>query len=86
MAKDVDHFLVPQPFEMILMRSPTFASIPYFLIGLFGFLSSSYVLEINLLSYEGLVKIFSSSVSCCFDLIDSILCLLKDFRFMSPIY
>jgi hypothetical protein len=62
-----------QPFDIPWLRALCLALYPNF-IGLFGslesnFLSSLYILDINRLSDERLVKIFSQSVGCCFVLL-----------------
>jgi len=72
MTKNVEHFF--RYFSAIRFSSvenSLFSSVPHFLICLFdslesNFLSYLYILDINPLSYIGLVKIFSQSVGCCF--------------------
>ena len=87
MAKDGEHFLTcllgicTSCFENSLFRS-----VPQFLIELFGnlmscFLSSLYILEINLLFDVGLVKIFSHSVGYHFVLVTVSLALQKCLSF-----
>jgi hypothetical protein len=62
-----------------------FSSVSHFLIWLFGFLESNlltsfYIIDSNLLSDAGLVKIFSKSGRLLFCPIDSALCLTENFQ------
>jgi hypothetical protein len=68
MTKDFEYFF--KCFSASVVNS-LFSSIPYFLIGLFGFLvvsflSTLYILDISPLSDMWLVKTFSQSVGCQF--------------------
>ena len=86
MIKDVEHFF--RCFSVIWYSSVEnylFSSVPHFLIGLFGFLESSflsslYILDIYPLSDVGSVNLFPICwVPFC--LIDSVLCLIETLQF-----
>ena len=80
---------VSQPFEFSLLEILCLDCNP-FLIGMFGllmssFLSALYILDINSLLDNGLVKIFSSFVGCHFVPV-TIVCLTEAFSFIGPSY
>jgi hypothetical protein len=75
MIKDVELFF--RCFSVIWYSSvenSLFSSIPHFLVGLFGFLESTflgtlYILDISSLLDLGVVRVSSQSVGCCFVLL-----------------
>jgi hypothetical protein len=83
MTEDIEHIF--RYFSAIRYSSgenSLFSSVPYFLIGLFGFLeskclSSLYILDISPLSDLGLIKIFFPICWWHFCLIGSVLCLTE---------
>jgi hypothetical protein len=87
LTKDFEHSSsVFQPFKIFLLRI-LFTSVAHFIIGLVGllvsnFLSSLSVLYISPLSDEGLVKILSPFVGCCFVLLTVSFALQRLFSFM----
>jgi hypothetical protein len=75
MTNDVQHFFrCFSAIQYSSVENSLFSTVPHFLIGLFvsltsNFLSSFYLLVTSPLSDEGLVKIFSQSLGCCFVLL-----------------